>query len=593
MMHQFPPSSSVSVAINSAAFAIRETAAAAEDDPVEKIGRSESSVKKEEQLFTKYSDMQMKPDIGILSKDFLKNKGREQTTIANSAPSIVQAQSTAVMKPDIGILSKDFLKSKGREPPIGKQFAIHQKKRAAAVDVDVGILSNKRRHGWGQWQHQKKVFDTNLHAKNEVTGRSLLPYMCPGNNSYGGSFYVGNLFNETDGYFPKCSCPSPTTCGPELCECLELDADGDILQCLDSFNQLCEGTKYIEGIPGPWSMEECLGEPFGKFRAILYCSYLPCFVDGGSYWQCQCNMYDSYCTEFRDARFCATSKCCQAQTDDEGREECIFGGLHENYYDETSFSISDEEMISRFNECCSFNSDSGKSIVQCYCESFSYGVCVNHGVAIPDYCEAMNCCFGETEDDARLACFTTRFRTLGTGFYFYNHRDTIQESCVASGRSSDQCKCDIQGLSNCVGVEYYSKEPNCDLFQCCQSQTGDNDDGRKDCLVQDEAELMYGRCLNDGNSTESCICDKSNTLCSSEYSDNQQCELSSCCQEQENDKGRKECIGNFTTSQPSSSPSSENIPLTDTSPSSSPSTVSTLVYTAYTLLSTSTSCLTL
>jgi hypothetical protein len=31
--------------------------------------------------------------------------------------------------------------------------------------------------------------------------------------------------------------------------------------------------------------------------------------------------------------------------------------------------------------------------------------------------------------------------------------------------------------------------------------------------------------------------------------------LFSCCQEQTDDTGRKECIGNFTTSQPSSMPS--------------------------------------
>jgi len=167
----------------------------------------------------------------------------------------------------------------------------------------------------------------------------------------------------------------------------------------------------------------------------------------------------------------------------------------------------------------------------------------------------MNCCFGETEDDARLDCFTTRFRTLYTGWDFHNYRETIQESCVASGKSSDQCKCDIHGLSNCVGNELSNREPRCDLFQCCQSQTDDNDDGRKDCLVQDEAQLRYGECISDGNTTESCFCDRSNTLCSSAQSDDRHCELSSCCQKQSDDEGRKECIDNFTTSQPSSAPS--------------------------------------
>ena len=175
----------------------------------------------------------------------------------------------------------------------------------------------------------------------------------------------------------------------------------------------------------------------------------------------------------------------------------FYGGLHENYYDQVkSFSISYEERISRFNEC-SFNSDSNKSIVQCYCQSFGYGQCVNYGAAISDLCEAMNCCWEQTEDDARLDCFTTRFRHGSTGFDFYSARDTIQESCVASGRSSDQCKCDIHGLSNCVfGIDFFSREPRCDLFQCCQSQADDNDNGRKDCLVRDEAQLMYETCIS-------------------------------------------------------------------------------------------------
>ena len=107
------------------------------------------------------------------------------------------------------------------------------------------------------------------------------------------------------------------------------------------------------------------------------------------------------------------------------------------------------------------------------------------------------------------------------------------------------------------------REPNCDLFQCCQSQTDDNDDGKKDCLVQDEAQLMYDRCINDGNTTESCYCDKSTTLCTAGHSNDRHCELSSCCQNQTDDTGRKECIGNFTTSQPPSSAPSETTLVED------------------------------
>ena len=401
----------------------------------------------------------------------------DAAAVVNLSPFKEKRRST-METPDIGILGKDFDQRKGKQTIDSKKFILHRKNRAAA-DVDVGILDKRRQRGGGQRQQQ--AFNMNLHLRS-LQSEEELPLMCPTKNGRPGSGWrdIGRLFDETDGYFPKCSCPSPTTCGPELCTCLELDADGDILQCMDPLEQLCEGTMYIDGVPGPWSMEKCLGS---KSRAINYCSNLPCFVDGGSYWQCKCNRYDYHCTEYRDSLPCTVSKCCQAQTDDEGREACIngdIGDIYENYYDEgTHFWISREEMIPRFNEC-SFSSGSGKSIVQCYCESFSHVLCVNHGVFYPDLCEAMNCCYGETEDDARLDCFS-RSRNWRTGHYFYNYRDTIQESCVASGRSSDQCKCDIHGLSNCVDVESESssnREPRCDLFQCCQSQTDGNDLGR-------------------------------------------------------------------------------------------------------------------
>src|SRR6056300_179478 len=77
--------------------------------------------------------------------DLLVQDRFKAADLANSAPSIVKKQSTATGTPDVGILSKNFLKNKGREQPVDKQFAIHRKKRAAAVDVDVGILGNGRR----------------------------------------------------------------------------------------------------------------------------------------------------------------------------------------------------------------------------------------------------------------------------------------------------------------------------------------------------------------------------------------------------------------------------------------------------------------
>jgi predicted transcriptional regulator len=64
--------------------------------------------------------------------------------LANSAPSsAIKKQSIVKETPDVGILSKDFLKNKGQEElSVDKKFTIHRKKRAASVDV--GILGNGR-----------------------------------------------------------------------------------------------------------------------------------------------------------------------------------------------------------------------------------------------------------------------------------------------------------------------------------------------------------------------------------------------------------------------------------------------------------------
>ena len=106
----------------------------------------------------------------LLVQDQFKVKAAH---LANSAPSsIVKKQSTATGTPDVGILSKNYRKNIDKEKqPVDKKFAIHRKKRAVEVDVDVGIL-DQRRQGGGQWQQQQTSL-ANLHDKNEVTGRSL------------------------------------------------------------------------------------------------------------------------------------------------------------------------------------------------------------------------------------------------------------------------------------------------------------------------------------------------------------------------------------------------------------------------------------
>lgn len=424
------------------------------------------------------------------------------------------AAGLASSAPDIGILGKEFKRKGEANTKMSSQAD-------ADNDVDVGILKkNIRQQHDGE--HLQQRF---LQMSVQLIGYGA--YMCPSDNGIGdGTYHINNLFYKPIGYFPKCSCPSPDTCGPELCECLELDGDGDILKCMSSFNQLCKGAMYINGIKGPWSMGECLGS---NIRALYYCSMIPCSVDGRSISECY--------REFNDA-----------------------------YNSLPSFSqgffVSEDEMISSFNDC-SFNSGGDKSIVQCYCESFRYGLCVNYGTRwedFPDYCESMNCCFEQTEDSGRLNCLN-RFSRYSTGDGFYRSRDTIQESCVASGKSSDQCKCEIQGLSNClygIGTDYiFVRVRNCDLLQCCESQT--DDVGMKDCHLREDAQLVYNECISRGNSIELCYFLKSETLCSSGYSDKQHCDLYSYCRDNES---LEECIGNFTASQPSSAPSIESTTTT-------------------------------
>src|SRR6056300_1713324 len=69
----------------------------------------------------------------ISQPDLLVQDQFEAADLANSALSIVKKQSTATGTPDVGILSKDFLKNKGKgkQKPFDRQFAMHRKKRAA------------------------------------------------------------------------------------------------------------------------------------------------------------------------------------------------------------------------------------------------------------------------------------------------------------------------------------------------------------------------------------------------------------------------------------------------------------------------------
>ncbi len=459
----------------------------------------------------------------------LRDDIKKDQFISTAAGPIVKGTSY----PDIGILGKDFKRKGETNTKISSPAD-------ADVDVDVGILKkNIRQQHDGE--HLQQRF---LQMSVQLIGYGA--YMCPAHNGSDGRLgsdgtsHINNLFYKPVGYFPKCSCPSPDTCGPELCECLELDGDGDILKCMSSFNQLCKGTMYINGIKGPWSMGECLGS---NIRALYYCSMIPCSIDGGSISECY--------REFNDAYNSLPS-------------------FSQGFY------VSEDDMISSFNDC-SFNSGGDKSIVQCYCESFRYGLCVNKGTRwedFPDYCESMNCCFEQTDDSGRLNCLN-RFSRDSTGDGFYRSRDTIQEGCIASGKSSDQCKCEIQGLSNClhgIGTDYaFVRVRNCDLLQCCESQT--DDVGMKDCHLREDAQLIYNECISRGNSIELCYFLKSETLCSSGYSDKRHCDLYSYCRD---NASLEECISNFTASQPSSTPSMESPSNTGPAYTSTTSTVRSL-----------------
>lgn len=368
--------------------------------------------------------------------------------------------------PDIGVLGE--FKS-GEQLSVIKQRNLYAKHPVTA-GPDVGILK-KRLSG----KQQRTRIANAVHAKNRVLRRSLENFfvpMCPGEKGNPGWRYFNRLFNDPD-LFPNCSCPSPVTCGPSLCQCLD-DADGNILMCMDSFNALCAGTYYLNDDGNAsegswWSMEMCMGD-----SALLYCYMLPCFVNEGSFWPCLCNTFDSFCDESKVSFSCAVSKCCQAQTDDEGRLKCIYEGYKDYYEENTSSSvfISIEDMLSSFNDC-SFKAGGYKSIAECFCDIISYRECANYGAFFPNFCESWACCKDQTDDVGRLNCFS-RYRQELAGWHLVNNYDPIQQSCASNGRSTYQCTCDIQGLTNCVFG-------SCELFQCCQAQM--YDEGMKECIA--------------------------------------------------------------------------------------------------------------
>ena len=215
-------------------------------------------------------------------------------------------------------------------------------------DLDVGVLGEAKNKGDQQIRASLvlgrllQTPSTGNQSGYEGSNSTMFPtstFLCGDD-----SIFVGTVRPYTSQLHPcQCQGEKSSTCGPDLCNCLE-NSQGDFLSCMDEVNMLCEGKVSIgSDTVSTLTMEECAA---GEFFSHLYCTFIPCYVGGGSYAQCFCDTADHICSTSNSSLalyFCPFSACCKNQTDDEGRLACFgitYGTNNTEYYPQVEYSYA-------------------------------------------------------------------------------------------------------------------------------------------------------------------------------------------------------------------------------------------------------------
>ena len=412
---------------------------------------------------------------------------------------------------DVGILGARGLRPD--QPNLHNQKSFrdsplaHAIKKFSSPDIDVGILGRNQAR-----RHRSSIIANKLRLSQRQSVEDSTEEGDLGDNYYGSSYWEAKPYlceasvtmdtqpiNNYNGTFlydlpmPTCSCKDDQflgNCGPDLCNCLE-NAQGDLTSCMDEVNTLCEGNGSTSTNKNGTdiftteilTMEQCTGD---EFSSASYCTMIPCVLDGGSYEQCMCNTMDHICNNTSDQYYsaltCTISTCCQGQTDDTGRLSCLTEAIGDYFYtsygsnetspsfftdDNDSFTYTYDDSfttdsIADYNECIASSSTSSAAacllciFAETYCESYS------------EFCGVQTCCKSETDAAATVDCFTSAF----------------YEECINYGDSKYSCLCQ----QSYVGCKLAEDVTQCEVYECCYSSDGGDEQIIKACLGLEEDE---------------------------------------------------------------------------------------------------------
>lgn len=126
-------------------------------------------------------------------------------------------------------------------------------------------------------------------------------------SGYSHSYPSRNKYREEN---PRCG--TNGTCSPSVCNCYANGVGKE--DCAASFNDICKEVPDANG--KIWKFEGCYRDypdypDFQLYYKAAYCGVTNCFVDGGKYGSCYCQMFNTLCELFGDVRKYSVSEMLQ------------------------------------------------------------------------------------------------------------------------------------------------------------------------------------------------------------------------------------------------------------------------------------------
>ena len=118
-------------------------------------------------------------------------------------------------------------------------------------------------------------------------------------SGYPHNYPIRNEYRQEN---PRCG--TNGTCNPSVCTC-RANYGPYKEECAASFSDMCNGVTDANGTK--WTFEGCYRDypdypDFTMYHRIMYCDTTKCYVEGGSYGSCNCQMIHTLCETFGDIR---------------------------------------------------------------------------------------------------------------------------------------------------------------------------------------------------------------------------------------------------------------------------------------------------